>query len=203
MKYSQVKDTTPPVFYSAVRQDGSVGGLNFYIRSSLPPAQIMAAIPGVLKTLDPTIPVEDLKSMPQQIRENVFLDRMISILSASFAIVATLLAAIGLYGMLAFSVTQRTREIGVRMALGADGARVRAMVMKQVGVLTLVGGAIGVASAFGIGKAARALLFGLESHDALVFATSVLLLSAVALAAGFLPARRAAMVNPMTALRHD
>ena len=203
MKYSQVKDTTPPVFYAAVRQDGSVGGLNFYVRSSLPPAQIMAAIPEVLKTLDPSVPVEDLKSMPQQIRENVFLDRMISILSASFAIVATLLAAIGLYGMLAFSVTQRTREIGVRMALGADAARVRTMVMKQVGLLTLVGGVIGVASAFGIGKAARALLYGLESHDALVFATSILLLSAVALAAGFLPARRAAMVNPMQALRHD
>ena len=203
VKYNSVKDTIPPVFYFAARQDWSIGELNFYVRSSLPGAQVMASVRSAMKALDPTIPVEDLKSMPQQIRENVFLDHMISILSAAFAVLATVLAAIGLYGMLAFSVTQRTREIGVRMALGADAARVRAMVMKQVGLMTLVGGVIGVAGALGIGQAARALLFGLEGHDALVFSTSVLLLSAVALAAGFLPARRAALINPMQALRHD
>ena len=203
VKYNSVKDTIPPVFYFAARQDWSIGELNFYVRSSLPVAQVMASVRGAMKALDPTIPVEDLKSMPQQIRENVFLDHMISILSAAFAVLATVLAAIGLYGMLAFSVTQRTREIGVRMALGADAARVRAMVMKQVGLMTLVGGVIGVAGALGIGQAARALLFGLEGYDALVFSASVLLLSTVALAAGFLPARRAALINPMQALRHD
>lgn len=203
MKYSDVKDTIPPVFYFPSRQSRSIGAMHFYVRSSLPTSQLMGAIPGVLKKLDATVPVEELKSMPQQIRENVFLDRMISILSSAFAVIATLLAAIGLYGMLAFSVAQRTREIGVRMALGADAARVRGMVMKQVGLMTLIGGVLGVAAAFAVGKAARAMLFGLEGHDAMVFSMSVIALSAVALAAGFLPARRAAMVNPMQALRHD
>ena len=141
--------------------------------------------------------------MPQQIRENVFLDRMISILSAAFAVIATLLAGIGLYGMLAFSVAQRTREIGVRMALGANAARVRGMVMKQVGLITAIGGVVGVSAAFGIGKAARALLFGLEGFDPSVFSLSVISLALVALAAGFIPARRAALVDPMQALRHD
>jgi predicted permease len=203
IKYSDVKDSVPPVFYTPWRQEGDVGELYFLVKSSLPPEQMLGAIREVVKRIDATVPVEELKTMPQQVRENVFLDRMISILSAAFAVLATLLAGVGLYGVLAYSVAQRTREIGVRMALGADRRQVRGMVMKQVGLMTLVGGALGVAAALGLGKAARSLLFGLEGHDALVFSMSVLLLSLVALTAGFIPARRAAQVDPMQALRYD
>lgn len=149
------------------------------------------------------MPVEDLKTMPQQIRENVFLDRMISILSAAFAILATLLAAVGLYGVLAYSVAQRTREIGVRMALGADGARVRSLVLKQVGLMVLIGGTIGVLAAFALGRAAQSLLYRLEGHDPAVFGSAVLFLTLIALAAGFIPALRASKVDPMHALRYD
>ena len=203
VKYSMVKDTIPPVFYTPWRQDAGVGDLTFYVRTSLPPEQVLRSIPEVVKRIDATIPVEDLKTMPQQIRENVFMDRMISMLSASFAVLATLLAGVGLYGVLSYTVAQRTREIGVRMALGADAKRVRGLVLKQVAVMTVIGSAIGIAAALGLGKAARSLLFGLEGYDALVFSMSVLLLAIVALAAGFFPARRAAQVNPMQALRHD
>ena len=203
VKYSDVKDTVPPVFYIPWRQDPSVTNMWFYVRTSLPPEQILRSIPEVVKRIDPTIPVEELKTMPQQIRDNVFLDRMISILSAAFAVLATLLAGVGLYGVLAYSVAQRTREIGVRMALGADVRRVRALVLRQVGLMTLIGGAVGIAVALGLGKAARSLLFGLEGHDAIVFSLSVILLAVVALAAGFVPARRASLVNPMQALRYD
>lgn len=141
--------------------------------------------------------------MPQQVRDNVFLDRMISILSAAFAVLATLLAGVGLYGVLSYSVAQRTREIGVRMALGADRAQVRGLVMKQVGWMTAIGGVLGIAAALGLGKAARSLLYGLEGHDLMVFSLSVILLALVALAAGFVPARRASQVDPMQALRYD
>ena len=203
IRYSSVKDTIPPVFYTPWRQLHSIGELNFYVKSTLSPDLILPSIRAVVKRIDGTVPVEQLKTMPQQIRESVFLDRMISILSAAFAVLATLLAGVGLYGVLSYTVQQRTREIGVRMALGADAARVRGLVMRQVAVMTAIGGVIGVAAALGLGKAARSLLFGLEGHDAMVFSSSVILLACVALAAGFFPARRAAQVNPMQALRYD
>jgi ABC-type antimicrobial peptide transport system permease subunit len=141
--------------------------------------------------------------MPQQLKENVFLDRMISVLSAAFAALATLLAAVGLYGVLAYSVSQRTREIGVRMALGADGGRVQRMVLRQVGVMVVMGATIGVLGAYAVGRAAQSLLFGLQGHDPVVFASAVLLLAAVAFGAGWLPARRASKTQPMMALRYD
>ena len=128
---------------------------------------------------------------------------MISILSASFAVLATLLAAIGLYGVLAYTVAQRTREIGVRMALGADAGRVRAMVLRQVSVMMVVGGVIGVAGALGLGKAASSLLFELKGYDPVVFALAVLALAIVALGAGYVPARRASEVDPVKALRYE
>ncbi len=202
-KYSQVKDSVPPVFYTPWRQDGSVSSLYFYVQTSLPPAEILRGITSTMRKLDATVPVEDLKTMPQQVKENVFLDRMISTLAASFAVLATLLAAVGLYGMLAYSVTQRTREIGVRMALGADAAKVRALVMRQVGSMTAIGTTVGIVAALGLGRAARSQLYQLEGHDPVVFTLSVILLVAVALAAGFLPARKAAQVDPMQALRYD
>lgn len=202
-KYNQVKDPPPPLFFTPWRQDGNTTFLVYYVRSTLPPSQLLASIPPLLRRLDPTVPVEDLKTMPQQVRENVFLDRMISILSAAFAALATLLAGIGLYGVLSYGVAQRTREIGVRMALGADGARVRGLILRQVAVMVGVGGGIGIVMALGLGRAARSLLFGLEGHDPVVFALAVLLLVLVALAAGYAPARRAAAVDPMQALRYD
>lgn len=202
IKYSDVKDSVPPVFYLPWRQDTHVSRLNFYVRSSRPQA-MLREIAGVMKRIDPGIPVEELKSMPQQVRENVFLDRMISILSASFAVLATLLAAVGLYGVLAYTVAQRTREIGVRMALGADGARVRAMVLRQVSVMLAVGGVIGVLGALGLGRAARSLLYNLKGYDPMVFALAVVALGIVALGAGYVPARRASEVDPVKALRYE
>jgi predicted permease len=202
-KYSAVKDTTPPLFYTPYRQDESIGFITFYVRGSLPPEQTLRAIPAVISRLDPNLPIENLKTLPQQMRENVFLDRMISMLSAAFALLATLLAAIGLYGVLAYTVAQRTREIGLRMALGADGSRVRSMVLRQVAWMMLIGGVIGIIAAIGLGRAAGSLLFGLEGHDPMVVSSSAILLTVVALGAGYLPALRASRVDPMQALRYE
>jgi ABC-type antimicrobial peptide transport system permease subunit len=202
-KYSSVKDDVPPVFFVPYRQDKDVGSISFYVRTSLDPERFLANIPKVVATLDPNLPVEDLRTMPQQIRQNVFFDRLISVLSAAFAVLATLLAAVGLYGVLAYTVSQRTREIGLRMALGAAPGRVRAMILKQVGVMTLIGGTIGLAAAVGFGHLAQSLLFQLQGYDPVVLLGSAVALTIVALGAGFVPALRASQIEPMTALRYE
>jgi ABC-type antimicrobial peptide transport system permease subunit len=201
--YNNAKQDPQPVFYLPWMQQGIVGQMYFYARTRLPSDQLIAAIPAMMKRIDAALPVQELKTMPQQLKENVFLDRMISILSAAFALLATLLAAVGLYGVLAYSVSQRTREIGVRMALGADRGRVQGMVLRQVGGMVAIGATIGALGAFALGRAARSLLFGLEGHDPVVFVTALLLLTAVAFGAGWVPARRASRTQPMMALRYD
>ncbi len=203
IKYSDVKREVPALFYVPWRQDGNVGSLAFYIRTDRPGAQLLRDIPAVMKGIAPTVPLRDLKTMLQVIRESVFLDRMISILASAFAVLATLLAAIGLYGVLAFSVQQRTREIGVRMSLGAEARHVRALVLRQVVGMLVVGGALGTVAALGVGRALRSLLYGLEGHDPTVFAISLVVLGLVALGAGYLPARRASKIDPIRALRYE
>jgi ABC-type antimicrobial peptide transport system permease subunit len=151
-RYAEVKDVVPPMFFTPYRQEGGIGALTFYLRTGVDPASVMRAIRQVMGGLDPNLPIEDLKTLEQQVRENVFLDRMISTLSAAFAILATLLAAVGLYGVLSYSVAQRTREIGLRMALGAGGPKVRGMILRQVGQMMLVGGVIGVVAALAWGE---------------------------------------------------
>jgi predicted permease len=202
-KYSEVRQEPPPIFFLPYRQDERIGSLNFYVRTSLDPEQMLRTAPGIVSRLDPNLPLEGLKTVPQQVRENVFMDRLVSTLSAAFALLATVLAAVGLYGVLAYTVSQRTREIGLRMALGADGGRMRTMILKQVAWMTLVGGAIGVVGAYYLGKAAESLLFEIKGHDPTVMSLSVLLLTFVAFGAGYIPAYRASRVHPMQALRYE
>jgi predicted permease len=202
-KYSSVKSDVPPVFFVPHRQQSNVGDMYFYVRTAGEPAAMLRAMSQVVQRVDATLPVENLRTLPEEIRRDTFIDRMISTLSASFAALATLLAAIGLYGVLAYSVAQRTREIGVRMALGADTSQVLAMILSQVARMVLVGGILGVAGALALSKAAQSMLFQMTGADPVVMSASVLVLAVVALAAGFVPARRASRVDPMQALRYE
>jgi predicted permease len=202
-KYSDVKEPVPPVFYRPYRQGDAPVGLSFFARTSGDPARMLSSISPVIARLDPNLPIEDLKTMPQQIRETIVIDRMISILAGAFAAIATVLASIGLYGVLAYSTAQRTREIGVRIALGARGSRVRGLVLRQVGRMTLIGGVLGMIAGVLVGRAARTLLYGLEGQDPWVMIVAAVVLTGVALAAAYLPARRASQVDPMQALRYQ
>jgi predicted permease len=202
-KYSEVKDAPPPQFFTPYRQGETMGFLNFYVKTSLPPEQILPTITKVVARLDPNLPVERLWTLEEQVRQNVFLDRLLMVLSVSFAALATLLAAVGLYGVLAYTVALRTREIGLRMALGAAPERVRRMVLRQMGIMTAIGAVIGLGLAALAGSVAQSLLYELKGYDPAVFAASACLLALVAVGAGFVPALRASRVDPMTALRYE
>jgi putative ABC transport system permease protein len=202
-KYSQVRADVPAVFFIPYRQNRTLATLTFYARTGLDPERMIGGIAPLVAALDPNLPVDRLRTMEQQIAENTQQDRTLGIVSASFAGLATLLASIGLYGVLAYTVSQRTREFGVRLALGADPANVRRLVLRQVMWMTIVGGLVGLGLAIGVGRLAASLLFQLQSYDPVVLAASTIVLTAVAFGAGFVPALRASRVDPMRALRYE
>jgi ABC-type antimicrobial peptide transport system permease subunit len=153
--------------------------------------------------LDPHLPIEELRTMGDVMRGATTRERLMSVMTGAFATLATLVAAIGLYGLLAFAVAQRTSEIGLRMALGATRNGVRWMVLRQTGTIVMVGGTLGLALGIVLGRAAQSLLFGLRFHDPVVLASSVTVLVLAAFAAAFVPAHRAARIDPMRALKYE
>jgi predicted permease len=202
-KYSDVKEQVPPQYFLSRLQEEESGYANFYARTELDPEGLLTAMKRVVADVDAKLPVRWLSTLPSAIRDRLFLDRLIGMLSGGFAALATLLAAVGLYGVLSYSVAQRTRELGLRQALGATRQQLRRMVLRQVGWMGLIGGVVGLVLALVLGRAAEAVLFGLTGYDPLVLTAATIVLSAVVLAAGYLPARRASNTNPLDALRYE
>jgi ABC-type antimicrobial peptide transport system permease subunit len=189
--------------YVPYAQQSDLAEMTIYTRTTTEPLALAARLRAIVHRIDPTLPVTGLKTMDAQISESLFVERLVAALSAAFGLLATLLAAIGLYGVMSYAVSLRTREIGIRVALGADRRTVLAMVLKEVAVLALVGVAIGLPSGYGLGRLVEAQLFGLTARDPFTFALATVTLLATALLAGYLPARRAMRVQPMAALRYQ
>jgi predicted permease len=202
-KYSEVKKEVPPLFFTPYRQMENIGNISFYVRGAVDSKRLMSMVQSLVARQDANLPVEDLRTLEQTVHNNVAVDRMITVLSAAFAILATMLAAIGLYAVLAYTVAQRTREFGLRMALGAAPSRVQGLVLRQVGIMTLIGSILGLGAAIGLGHLAESLLYQLKGYDAQVLVTSAFVLALVALFAGFVPAYRASQVDPMQALHYE
>jgi putative ABC transport system permease protein len=201
-KYSDIKTPAPPQLFLAYRQ-GAFDSLTVYARSSSDARQLRSVIPALVGRADPNLPVDRLRTMDEQIWDNASNDRFLATLSSWFAALALLLAGIGLYAVLAYTVAQRVREIGIRMAMGARPADVWRLVFSYVGRIALIGGAIGVAAAIGLGRLAESLLFGVQGNNAALLAGAGIAMAAVAVAAAAVPARRAIHVNPVNALRAD
>jgi predicted permease len=210
--YSEVKSDVPPQIIVPRTLDSSsplsllsflASSATFYVRAAIDPDALVAAIPRVVAGVDPTLPVSNVITLRRQAQENIFVDRLVTILSASFASLATLLAAIGLYGVLAYGIAQRTRELGLRLALGAEPGNLRAMVVRQVAGVTIVGIAVGAVAAVALGRAAQALLYGSAGHEPVVIVAAAAVLATVVFAAAYVPARRASRIAPMEALRYE
>lgn len=202
-KWDGPRDTIQPFLYLPYTQDSRLGNLTFYVRTERDPGQQAAAVHEAMQRLDGNLPVKDLEALTTQINDEMFSDRLTAILSISLAALAALLAALGLYGVLAYVVARRTREIGIRMALGGQRADILRLVLGQGAQLALIGGVIGIAAALGIMQFAASLLYGVSAYDPLTFIGVAVLLAIVALAACYLPARRAVRVDPMVALRYE
>jgi predicted permease len=201
--YSDVKKTPPRVYYTPWRQSDDTGEISFYVRTALPVDRIMPQIRTVIKQLDPNLPVEDLRTLDEQIRRRIRSDRMVLELSAAFAALATILAMLGLYGVMAYSVTRRTREIGIRIALGAPLASIRGMVMRELLLILAAGLALGIPAAIALARLTESQLFGVKSFDLGVVGAAGAALAVSALLAGYLPARRATRISPVVALRDE
>ncbi|HET7151353.1 MAG TPA: ABC transporter permease [Candidatus Acidoferrum sp.] len=182
-----------------------VGGWTPYVvvRTASDPLKLAAAVTSVIHKADPNLPVTHVMTMEELLADSVSPRRFSAMLVGIFAALAVVLAAVGIYGVMSYAVSQRTQEIGVRMALGAQAANVRGMILLQTLTLTAVGVAIGLAGAFVAARFLTSLLFGVGNHDPITFACVALLLILVALVAAYLPARRAMRVDPIVALRYE
>jgi predicted permease len=203
-KYATVREPVPPQIFFPYRQAGAFGGnLTFYARTGAGTSALAGAVPALVGRLDANLPVVELRTLEDQVWQNTAPDRALAMLSSSFAGLALLLAAIGLYAVIAYGVAQRLRELGIRIALGAQRRQVRWLVLSRVLRMGLVGGAIGLTLAFAFGRLGRGLLFGVAGYEAPIAGLAALVVLTVALAAGVLPARRATLVDPVAALRAE
>lgn len=203
-KYEDLRENFGPIAYLANSQEPGTTSASgqFMIHSKLPPADLTAAVKRVLAEINPAISIKfiDFKLM---IAESMLRDRLMATLSGMFGLLALLLASIGLYGILSYGVASRTKEIGIRMALGARSREVLSLILREALLLVLVGVALGLPVVYGATRFASSLLFGLTPTDPLSLSVAALLLFAVALVAGYVPARRATKVDPLVALRYE
>jgi predicted permease len=202
-KGSDLKEKTARYVFVPALQDEHPNELTFYIRASNNQNRFIDLVRRAIRNTDSGLPVYNLKTLTTQIHETHYTDRLIALLSAAFGLLATLLASVGLYGVMAYTVARRTREIGIRMALGAQRGTVLWIVMQEVLLLAGLGIAVGLPTAFALGRFVEDQLFLLRAHDPMTISSATILLAIVSVIAGYVPARRATRIDPMQALRWE
>jgi predicted permease len=203
MKYEGLKEEIPIELVRPYEQENWTLGLSVYIRTVRDPEQMFSAARRAVQQIDPTLPVADMKTLETQLDNSLVTERLVASLSSAFGVLATLLASIGLYGVMAYTVARRTREIGIRMALGAATSNVVWLVMKEVLILVGVGIVLGLGASWGLTRYVQKQLFGIQPNDLTTIVLATIGIACVALAAGYVPARRATRVDPIRALRWE
>jgi ABC-type antimicrobial peptide transport system permease subunit len=202
-RYRDLRQETPPAIFLLAIQNASVRRMTFEVRTAGPPTAMISAIRAAVRQLDPNLPLFDITTQNAQAETTLAQERLFARLTSFFGLLALLLASIGLYGVMAYSVAQRAREIGIRMALGARASDVLKLIIRQGMSLVVIGAGAGLIAAFNLMRFVSSQLFGVKARDPLTFLGVALLLAGVALAACWIPARRAAKTDPMNALRYE
>jgi macrolide transport system ATP-binding/permease protein len=203
--YNSIKEQdTPPVAYVPYTQDlDGLGQIVFELRAAGDPLALVGTVRQIVRQVSPAVPISDVSTQSRIIDQTISQERTFAGLCGCFAVLALLIACVGLYGSVAYSVARRTGEIGIRMALGAESRRIVWMVLREVVTLAAVGLGVGLAAAYSLTRFVASFLFGMKPHDPLALSVSVLVLAAAAILAGYAPARRASRIDPMAALRHE
>ncbi len=202
-KYAHVREDKRAFVFSPLVQDKTLGEATFYVRTAQPPESISGAIRDTVRKIDPSLPTAHMKTEETVVSEDLSGETIVAGMSLTFGLVAALLGCVGIYGVLAFLVVQRTREIGIRIALGAMQGDIRRLVLREAVVLVAIGVAIGVPAAYGLGRLMDSMLYGVSAGQPLTLLAGPALMAVVALAAAYIPARRATRVDPMVALRYE
>jgi predicted permease len=202
-KYDNLRNPVPPTLYLPYLQDNDDGRMTFELKTSTSTASIVTEIREAVRSIDKDLPILEVRTQTQQIEATLSGERAFATLTSGFGLLALILASIGIYGIMAYTVSRRTNEIGIRMALGARSTTVLSMILRETLLLALIGIVAGLAAAAALTRLASAMLYNLKPTDPLTFIAAALLLTIIALASGFHPARRAASVDPMHALRHE
>jgi predicted permease len=201
--YYTLREGPPPQFFLPYAQQKQVNGMTYQLRTTLSTAALAPMLRSTVESIDRDLPVTDLRTQREQINATLQVERALAALTSGFGLLALALACVGIYGIMAYSVAQRTNEIGIRLALGAQPRQVRGMIVRESVWLALAGIAAGVLGVLGCARLVRSMLYGVTPNDPLTIAAGMALLFTVALAATWIPARRAAGVQPMQALRHE
>ena len=202
-KYRQVREKDTPQIFFPYAEANEIENVTVYLRTAADPTTMMEAVRRQVAQLDRGLPIYDVHTMEERVAQSVVNERLIATLSTMFGALATVLALVGLYGVMAFTVARRTREIGIRMALGALASDVARRVLAEAGVLVAIGLVLGLGGAYWFGHYVESQLYGLTPLDLTSLVAAALTLSTVAALAAFVPARRAAHINPMSALRDE
>ena len=187
--------------YLPLRATGDYQSVDLVVRGAIPTTSLAAGVRAALRRVDPTLPVVEFRTMEELVNHSVFARRFVVMLVAGFAGFGLVLSCLGIYAVISYSVTQRTQEIGIRMALGATPARLRATILRETGVLALFGIVVGIPASWMASRAIRGLLFGVGASDPMTYAGALAVLALVAVVAGYVPARRATRIDPAIALR--
>lgn len=202
-KYNDLRKDFDPTFYKLYNQSHDDDVMTYAVKSDMPESDLLPKLRDAVREVDRDLPLRDIRTQQEQIDATIMQQRLFATLTASFGVLALTLACIGIYGIMAYNVARRTNEIGVRMALGARGGQVLAMVLRESIWMAVIGIAVGLGGAYGLTRFIRSMLFGLKPMDVGTLVGAGVVLFVVAIAAGYGPARRASRIDPMVALRHE